>query len=105
MNTKYKETGAEMTTITYDKKQVEAATGNIYEAIVVVAKRARQINTDLKKEIEDKMQDFTFQNESIVEEIFENKEQIDLSKFYEKLPKAHAIALKEWLTEKLYYRY
>ena len=105
MNTKYKETGAEMTTITYDKKQVETATGNIYEAIVVVAKRARQINTDLKKEIEDKMQDFTFQNESIVEEIFENKEQIDLSKFYEKLPKAHAIALKEWLTEKLYYRY
>lgn len=105
MNTKYKETGAEMTTITYDKKQVEAATGNIYEAIVIVAKRARQINTDLKKEIEDKMQDFTFQNESIVEEIFENKKQIDLSKFYEKLPKAHAIALKEWLTQKLYHRY
>lgn len=103
MNSKYKETGAEVTTITYDREKIEVTTQNIYKAIALIAKRAREINVDFKEELEEKLRDFGSQNDSIVEEIFENKEQIDLSKFYERLPKPHAIAIEEWLNGKIEY--
>ena len=99
----YKETKAPLSTITYNKEAIEAPTENIYEAISVIAKRANQINSDLKKELVDKLDEFATYNDSL-EEVFENKEQIEVSKFYERLPKPHAIAVEEWLNDKVYHR-
>ncbi|MDO6675925.1 DNA-directed RNA polymerase subunit omega [Tenacibaculum sp. 1_MG-2023] len=99
----YKETKAPLSTITYNKEAIEAPTHNIYEAISIIAKRATQVNSDLKKELVDKLDEFATYNDSL-EEVFENKEQIEVSKFYERLPKPHAIAVEEWLDGKVYYR-
>ena len=99
----YKNTKAPDTTVTYDKSKVEAPTGNIYEAISIIAKRANQINGDLKKELIEKLDEFATYSDSL-DEVFENKEQIEVSKFYEKLPKSHAIAVEEWLSDKVYFR-
>ncbi|MCD8454083.1 DNA-directed RNA polymerase subunit omega [Tenacibaculum finnmarkense] len=99
----YKETKAPLSTITYNKEAIEAPTENIYEAISIIAKRANQINADLKKELVDKLDEFATYNDSL-EEVFENKEQIEVSKFYERLPKPHAIAVDEWLNGKVYFR-
>ena len=99
----YKDTQAPLSTITYNKNEIEAQTENIYEAISLIAKRAVQINSDLKKELVDKLDEFATYNDSL-EEVFENKEQIEVSKFYEKLPKATAIAVEEWLNDKVYHR-
>src|SRR5210317_1609077 len=98
-----KKTNAPVTTVTYDRNIVDASTNNIYEAIAVISKRAEQINTDIRRELVDKLEEFATYNDSL-EEIFENKEQIEVSKFYEKLPKPHALAVQEWLTDKIYYR-
>ncbi|WP_438972898.1 DNA-directed RNA polymerase subunit omega [Polaribacter sp.] len=99
----YKDTKAALSTITYNKDEIESPTENIYEAISIIAKRANQINSDLKKELVDKLDEFATYNDSL-EEVFENKEQIEVSKFYERLPKPTAIALEEWLNDKVYYR-
>ena len=99
----YKDTNAPTTTVTYDKNVIEAPTGNIYEAISIIAKRATQINGDLKRELVDKLDEFATYNDSL-EEVFENKEQIEVSKFYERLPKPTAIAVEEWLNDKVYHR-
>ena len=99
----YKDTQAAISTITYDKNEIEAPTENIYEAISIVAKRAVQVNSDLKKELVDKLNEFATYNDSL-EEVFENKEQIEVSKFYERLPKPTAIAMDEWLNGKVYFR-
>ncbi|MDY2587663.1 DNA-directed RNA polymerase subunit omega [Winogradskyella aquimaris] len=98
-----KKTDAPVTTVTYNRNEVDAPTDNIYEAISVIAKRAEQINTDIRRELIDKLEEFATYNDSL-EEIFENKEQIEVSKFYEKLPKPHALAVKEWLDGKIYHR-
>ena len=98
-----KKTSAPVTTVTYDRNVVDASTHNIYEAISVIAKRAEQINTDIRRELVDKLEEFATYNDSL-EEIFENKEQIEVSKFYEKLPKPHALAVQEWLDDKIYFR-
>ena len=98
-----KDIDAPVNTTTIDKNLVDAPTGNIYEAISIIAKRATQINTEIKKELSDKLDEFATFNDSL-EEIFENKEQIEVSKFYERLPKAHALAVQEWLEDRIYYR-
>lgn len=98
-----KKTNAPVSTVTYDRNIVDASTNNIYEAIAVISKRAEQINTDIRRELVDKLEEFATYNDSL-EEIFENKEQIEVSKFYEKLPKPHALAVQEWLDNKIYYR-
>jgi DNA-directed RNA polymerase subunit K/omega len=98
-----KKTDAPVTTVTYNRNEIDAPTQNIYEAISVIAKRAEQINTDIRRELIDKLEEFATYNDSL-EEIFENKEQIEVSKFYEKLPKPHALAIKEWLDDKIYHR-
>lgn len=98
-----KKTDAPVSTITYDRNEIDAPTDNIYEAISVIARRAEQINTDIRRELIDKLEEFATYNDSL-EEIFENKEQIEVSKFYEKLPKPHALAVKEWLDNKIYHR-
>ncbi|WP_299016708.1 DNA-directed RNA polymerase subunit omega [uncultured Polaribacter sp.] len=99
----YKETNAALSTITYNKNEIEAATENIYEAISIISKRAEQINSDLKRELVDKLDEFATYNDSL-EEVFENKEQIEVSKFYERLPKPTALAVDEWLNNKVYHR-
>jgi DNA-directed RNA polymerase subunit K/omega len=98
-----KKTDAPVTTVTYNRNEIDASTNNIYEAISVISKRAEQINTDIRRELIDKLEEFATYNDSL-EEIFENKEQIEVSKFYEKLPKPHALAVKEWLDDKIYHR-
>ena len=98
-----KNSEAPINTTTIDKNLIDAPTSNIYEAISIVSKRAVQINGDIKKELLEKLDEFATYNDSL-EEIFENKEQIEVSKFYEKLPKPHALAIQEWLENKIYYR-
>ena len=98
-----KNTNAAQTTKTYNRDEIENETQNIYEAISIISKRADQIKGDVKKELIEKLEEFATYNDSL-EEIFENKEQIEVSKFYERLPKPHAIAIQEWLEEKIYHR-
>ena len=103
MTVDLKKTNAPVNTVTYDRNQIDEPTENIYESISIIARRAEQINTEIKKELIDKLEEFATYNDSL-EEIFENKEQIEVSKFYEKLPKPHALAVQEWLTDKIYFR-
>ena len=101
--TKYRESKAAQTSKTYNRNKIEASTGNIYEALSIIAKRSQQINLDIKKELHEKLDEFATHNDSL-EEIFENKEQIEVSKFYERLPKPQAMAIEEWLNNKIYSR-
>ena len=101
--TKYRESKAALTSKTYNRNKIEASTGNIYEALSIIAKRSQQINLDIKKELHEKLDEFATHNDSL-EEIFENKEQIEVSKFYERLPKPQAMAIDEWLNNKVYSR-
>lgn len=103
MKANLKETNAEISTVTYDKNKIDEPTNNIYEAISILAKRSSQINSEVKKELMDKIDEFSTYNENL-DEIFENKEQIEVSKYYERLPKPHSIAVEEWLNGKIYHR-
>jgi DNA-directed RNA polymerase subunit K/omega len=96
-------TNASVSTTTIDKNEFDEKTENIYESISVVAKRAIQINSEIKKELLEKLEEFATYSDNL-EEVFENKEQIEVSKFYEKLPKPHALAVEEWLNDKIYFR-
>ena len=98
-----KKVKAPLTSVTYNRNEIDAPTENIYEAISAISKRAEQINTDIRKELIDKLEEFATYNDSL-EEVFENKEQIEVSRFYEKLPKPYAIAVQEWLDNKIYFR-
>ena len=99
----FKKSKAPIETVTYDRNEIDAPTQNIYEAISLISKRAEQINSEIKKELIEKLEEFATYTDSL-EEIFENKEQIEVSKFYEKLPKPYALAVQEWLDDKIYYR-
>ncbi|MGB0260046.1 MAG: DNA-directed RNA polymerase subunit omega [Flavobacteriaceae bacterium] len=99
-----KDSNAAESTVTYDRNQLDAPTGNIYEAVSILAKRAVQINEEIRTELFEKLEEFATPLETL-EEIFENKEQIEVSKFYEKLPKPHAVAIEQWLADKIYYRH
>ncbi len=99
----FKKTNAEITTVTRDLNKLDAKTGNIYEAIAIVSKRANQISLELKEELQNKLQEFASHTDNL-EEIFENREQIEISKFYEKLPKPTTISLQEFLEDKIYFR-
>lgn len=94
---------APSTTVTYDRDALTEPTGNMYEAISIIAKRAEQINTQVKEELIEKLEEFATHNDSL-EEIFENKEQIEVSRFYERLPKPQQIAVQEWLEGQIYFR-
>ena len=99
----FKNVKAERTTITRDIKDIEdQGTGNIFESIVVLSKRSNQLSQDLKKELAEIMDEFVIPNDSL-EEVFENREQIEISKFYERLPKPHSIAVKELEDEQIYF--
>jgi len=99
----YKNTKAAKTTIAYNLNAIASPVGNLFEAIAIIAKRAEQINVDIKTELTKKLEEFKNENEGL-EEVFENKEQIEISKLYEKLPKPTAIAVEEWLNEEIYFR-
>ena len=101
--TKYRESKAALTSKTYDRNEMEGNVENIYEALSIIAKRSIQINLDIKKELHEKLDEFATHNDSL-EEIFENKEQIEVSRFYERLPKPHAMAIEEWLNKNIYHR-
>jgi DNA-directed RNA polymerase subunit K/omega len=98
-----KNSKAPVSTVTVNRNEFDAPTNNIYEAISIAAKRAVQINSEIKKELLEKLEEFATYSDSL-EEVFENKEQIEVSKFYEKLPKPHALAVEEWLNDKIYHR-
>lgn len=94
---------APRSTETQDRNLLDKATDNIYESLVIIAKRADQIGADIKVELHDKLDEFATHSENL-EEIFENKEQIEVSRFYEALPKPHAMALEQWKNGQIYYR-
>ena len=90
-------------TVTRDTKELAAPTGNLYETVVILSKRANQIALEEKKEITKKLEDFRNERDNM-EEVFENKEQIEISKYYERLPKPDLIAIEEFKHGELYYR-
>jgi len=82
---------------------IKAKTGNLYESIAIIAKRANQINIALKEELHNKLEEFASHTDSL-EEIHENKEQIEISKAYEKMPNPSILATQEFMENKIYYR-
>lgn len=94
---------AATTTVTRDLVKYEKGTGNIYESLVVISKRANHIASELKEELQGKLSEFASATDNL-EEVFENREQIEISKFYERLPKPTLIALQEYLDGKIYHR-
>lgn len=101
-NTPNKSTVAS-STITRDLRDLDVKTENIYESIVIMAKRANQISNNVKEELHQKLSEFASSNDNL-EEIFENREQIEISKHYEKMPKPSLVAVQEFLEDKVYYR-
>ena len=90
-------------TITRDTKNLAAPTGNIYESVVILYKRANQIALAEKKELNKKLEDFRNERDTM-DEVFENKEQIEISKYYEKQPKPDLVAISEFKNGDLFYR-
>lgn len=90
-------------TITRDVKSLAEPTGNIYESVVILSKRANQIALAEKKELNKKLEDFRGERDTM-EEVFENKEQIEISKYYERQPKPSLVAISEFENDELYYR-
>lgn len=99
----YKKSNASPTTITRDVREMEQKTGNIYETIAIIAKRSNQIAAEVKEELTNKLAEFASSTDNL-EEVFENREQIEISKFYERLPKPSLIATQEFLDNKIYSR-
>lgn len=85
-------------------ERLVAKTGNIYEALAIISKRSRQVAVDMKKELNDKLEEFAVHTETI-EEVQENKEQIEISKVYEKLPNPAIISMHEYMNDELHIRY
>lgn len=98
-----KKTNIPSNTVTRKMTDLDAQTGNIYESVVIISKRADQISTEMKQELNRKLADFSSVTDSL-EETFENREQIEISKYYEKLPKPAIVATEEFLDGKVYYR-
>lgn len=99
----FKNTNSERSTITRNTIDFEEKTGNVYETIVAMAKRSNQISVELKEELTSKLQEFASTTDNL-EEVFENREQIEISKHYERLPKATLVAVQEFLDGKIYHR-
>ncbi len=99
----YKKTEAPNNTLTQNVIDLSEQTGNIYETIVVLSKRSNQISVELKEELNAKLNEFASYTDNL-EEIFENREQIEISRFYERLPKPVLISLQEYMDEKIYIR-
>jgi DNA-directed RNA polymerase subunit K/omega len=99
----YRKTNAPTNTITRDMNEMMDKTGNVYETVAIISKRANQIAADMKQELDKKLKEFASYNDNL-EEVFENREQIEISRYYEKLPKPGLIATQEYLEDKIYFR-
>ena len=99
----YKKTTAPTNTVTRDIMDLCDETGNIYESVAIIGKRANQISLDIKNELSKKLQEFASVSDNL-DEVFENREQIEISRFYEKLPKPSLIATQEFVEGKIYFR-
>ena len=99
----YKKTNAPLNTVTRDMIALSADTGNVYETVCIIAKRANQISLDMKHDLERKLQEFTTSTDNL-EEVTENREQIEISRYYERLPKPTLIATQEYIDGKIFYR-
>ncbi len=99
----YKKTSAPNNTVTRDMMSLSADTGNVYETVRIIGKRANQISVEIKHDLERKLQEFASYNDSL-EEVFENREQIEISRYFERLPKPTLIAAQEYTDHEIYYR-
>ena len=99
----YKKSKAPNTTVTRDMMELCEDTGNVYETVSIIAKRANQIGVEIKSDLSKKLAEFASYTDNL-EEVFENREQIEISRYYEKLPKATLIATQEYKEGKVYYR-
>ncbi|MFA4851015.1 MAG: DNA-directed RNA polymerase subunit omega [Bacteroidales bacterium] len=99
----YKKIKIETSTITREITEFVEPTGNIYESVVVISKRANQIGIEIKEELNNKLSEFASSTDNL-EEIFENKEQIEIAKYYEHIPKPTLIAIHEFLNGQIYFR-
>ena len=99
----YKKVKTDTTAVTRTKNDFYALTGNIYETVVVLSKRSNQISLEMKDELDKKLAEFATPSDNL-EEIFENREQIEIAKYYEQLPKPTLIAIQEFLDDKVYFR-
>ncbi|MBQ7449547.1 MAG: DNA-directed RNA polymerase subunit omega [Paludibacteraceae bacterium] len=95
-----KKSKAPHNTITRDMNEMSQRVGNVYETVAIIAKRANEVSAELKHELDDKLRDFASPNDSM-EEVFENREQIEISKVYERLPKPTLIATQEFIDDQL----
>ena len=99
----YKKTNAPLNTVTRDMIKLAEPTGNVYETVCIIAKRANQIAVEMKHELEKKLQEFASMSDTL-EEVSENREQIEISRFYEKLLKPTLIATQEYIENKIAWR-
>lgn len=99
----YKKSNAPTNTVTRDMISMSSDTGNVYETVRIISKRANQISVEMKGDLEKKLQEFASFNDNL-EEVFENREQIEISRYYEKLPKPVLIATQEYIEGKVYHK-
>ena len=99
----YKKSKAPVNTVTRNIMDLCDDTHNIYERVAIIAKRANQISLEIKQDLSKKLSEFASYNDSL-EEVFENREQIEISRFYEKLPKPTLIATEEFVEKSIYWR-
>lgn len=99
----YKKVKTEITTVTREVTDFVKPTGNIYETVVVLAKRSNQIGLEIKEELNGKLSEFASASDNL-EEVFENREQIEIAKYYEHLPKPTLIAIHEFMNGQIYFR-
>ncbi len=99
----YKKVKSETTTTTRDLRAFDKATENLYQSVVIISKRANQIGQEMKEELNSKLEEFASSTDNL-EEVFENREQIEIAKYYEQLPKPSLLAINSFLTDKIYYR-
>ncbi len=99
----YKRVKSEATAVTQDLRQFDPKTRNIYQSVVIISKRANQIGQEMKEELSSKLEEFATSTDNL-EEVFENREQIEIAKYYEQIPKPSLIATSEFLSGNIYYR-
>ncbi len=99
----YRRTNASSTSETRDVMKMSEPVGNVYEMVRIISKRANQLSVEMKTDLDNKLEEFASYSDNL-EEVFENHEQIEISRFYEKLPKPSLIAMQEWIEGNVYYR-
>lgn len=99
----YKKINAPFNTVTRDMIEISQDTGNVYETVCIIAKRANQISMEMKHDLEKKLQEYASLNDNM-EEVSENREQIEISRYFEKLPKPTLIAAQEYIEHRIHFR-